>query len=67
MAKFYVSVDHRLIGGSDVFTTSASGIEADEAQDAIGGVVRFGVRAGQEVIRVSASLEEPEGVDDGKA
>jgi hypothetical protein len=54
MAKFYVSVDHRLIGGSDVFTTSQSSVDGQDISEAIAEVVKRGVRSGHEVIRVSA-------------
>jgi hypothetical protein len=60
MAKFYVSIEHRLIGGSDSFTTSAIGIEARTISEAIEIVTLHGVRQGHEVIGVHASPETDE-------
>lgn len=59
MAKFYVSVDHRLIAGNHIYTTSTT-LEAKTHDEAVADVVRYAVRSGHEVMRVSSSVEEEE-------
>lgn len=53
MRKFYVTVDHKQIGGQIEYSTSAQ-VEADGIKEAIEAVEVLGVRSGHEVTRVSA-------------
>lgn len=60
MARWYVSVDHRLIGGTVVYTTSST-VEAPTSDEAIADLVRYAVRQGHEVRSVHASIEDAKG------
>jgi hypothetical protein len=56
MPKFWVSIDHRLIGGTQVFSTSTR-IEAPGFTEALAGAAD-GLRAGHEIVSVMVNLEE---------
>jgi hypothetical protein len=53
--KFYVSIEHRLIGGYQVFDTTAT-IEADSFLSAIQAIQDHGLRPGHEITRVGVHI-----------
>jgi hypothetical protein len=57
--KWHISVDHRLIGATDVYDTSGD-VEVNPAPGALGNVinefVRHGVREGHEITAVRCYL-----------
>lgn len=57
MAKWYVFIEHRLIGGTQVYETSAS-VEAPDVLAAQKLVIEAGIRVGHELINVRAYPSE---------
>lgn len=57
MDRYHVSIEHRLIGGLDRFTTTAV-VEARDASQAIAVVLENGVRQGHELVVVTVFIAD---------